>query len=292
MKVFISWSGTLSKKLASVFNDWLPMALHQALTYYSPDDISKGELWDRSIAEQLSNVGFGVIFITPENRLSPWIHFEAGAIAKEIGRAKVCPIVFNMTKADLEQPLSRFQASEFNKNEMFQLLQSIYKSIEEPDLKAETLYTVFDMWWPKLNEKIIKVLKISSESTDPKKQLRDDRELLEEILTHVQRLSRNPTMFVLTEENLSFEEKKHRQELIELKSRVVTDIVKKLQLDENKISLLQVNAIMSAIENYPENHVQHALMYDSGYEYMIRETLYKAKKNMDLLDISDHSAPF
>ncbi|MCK5605193.1 hypothetical protein KAR91_25100 [Candidatus Pacearchaeota archaeon] len=45
-KVFISWSGDLSRKLAQAVYDWLPGALQYVKPYFLPEDIEKGAKWD------------------------------------------------------------------------------------------------------------------------------------------------------------------------------------------------------------------------------------------------------
>lgn len=46
MKVFISWSGKLSQKIAKELSEWLPSIIQTIEVFYSPDDIKKGENWD------------------------------------------------------------------------------------------------------------------------------------------------------------------------------------------------------------------------------------------------------
>ncbi len=38
MKVFISWSGTKSKKIAEIFRKWIPGVIQAVKPYFTPDD--------------------------------------------------------------------------------------------------------------------------------------------------------------------------------------------------------------------------------------------------------------
>ena len=48
--------------------------------------------------------------VTRENYLTPWINFEAGALSKAFGHARVVPRLLDMPISDLTGPLVQFQA--------------------------------------------------------------------------------------------------------------------------------------------------------------------------------------
>ena len=179
-KVFISWSGELSKDIGEAIRDWLPKVLQSVKPYFTPDDIEKGARWSDEIANELSSSQLGIICLTLENQNSPWILFEAGALSKNIEESKVYPILFNFDTTDLSGPLASFQATKFNKEDIKMLLESINNSCNETKIEQKNLDETFEMWWPKLEEKIKDILTKEKTSTKPKK--RTDRELLEEIL--------------------------------------------------------------------------------------------------------------
>ena len=82
MKVFLSWSGDLSHRIACEFRDWLPCVLQYAKPYVSSQDIDKGARWTTDIAKELHESAYGILCITRENIEAPWINFEAGALSK------------------------------------------------------------------------------------------------------------------------------------------------------------------------------------------------------------------
>lgn len=61
-------------------------------------------MWAAEILTQLDVTNIGIICVTPENMGRPWLSFEAGALAKRIGTARVVPFLFGMTKNDWSYP--------------------------------------------------------------------------------------------------------------------------------------------------------------------------------------------
>ena len=81
MKVFISWSGDQSKKIAQLFRDWLPTVIQAIEPFVSSEDIEKGARWNTDIAQELKESSFGLICVTKDNLNSQWLNFEAGALS-------------------------------------------------------------------------------------------------------------------------------------------------------------------------------------------------------------------
>lgn len=61
MKLFLSWSGETSHKVALVFRDWLPSVLQYIEPYVSSEDIDKGARWSTDIAHELEDSSYGII---------------------------------------------------------------------------------------------------------------------------------------------------------------------------------------------------------------------------------------
>src|ERR1700743_130514 len=101
MKVFISWSGESSKALADVLRNWLPLVLHYVEPWMSDVDIDAGDRWADAVAKELEASNFGIICVTRENISSPWILFEAGALAKSLKGSRVIPLLFALDMRDV-----------------------------------------------------------------------------------------------------------------------------------------------------------------------------------------------
>lgn len=188
MKVFISWSGETSKNIAEIIRQWIPSVIQSVKPYYSPDDITKGTRWSSEIAKELDESKIGIICLTSENLESPWIMFEAGALSKNIDKSKVCPLLFGVEPSDIKGPLVQFQAAKFTKEEIKKVVRMVNSELEGNSLTTEVFENVFEMWWPKLNEKIEAELGKATKSNG--KETRTERDILEEILS----LSRNLTI--------------------------------------------------------------------------------------------------
>ena len=90
MKVFICWSGSVSRRIAKSIHDWLPNIIQNVEPFMSTEDIEKGARWLSTVHTELQDCHFGMICLTPENLGSQWIHFEAGALSKFIDRSRAC----------------------------------------------------------------------------------------------------------------------------------------------------------------------------------------------------------
>jgi hypothetical protein len=180
-KVFISWGGQLSKNLANALRQWLPSALQFVKPYFSPDDIEKGAKWSSEIANELQASHIGIICLTRDNTERPWILFEAGALSKIIDKGKVCTLLFNVEPSDITGPLASFQSTVFRKDEFKRLLETINKAGGEEGLEIQILESVFDTWWPKLEDEISAILS-KPDNAEILSKHRPDREILSEIL--------------------------------------------------------------------------------------------------------------
>src|SRR5690554_5563070 len=158
MKVFISWSGEVSRQIGEAIKEWLPAVLQNVKPYFTPNDIEKGSRWNADISKELEQSKLGIFIYTKDNLESQWMLFEAGAISKTLDSSKVCPILFGLDNSDFKGPLTQFQTSQFQKTDFRKLIYSINNSLSEQKLDEKVLEEVFEMWWPKLESKVAKVL--------------------------------------------------------------------------------------------------------------------------------------
>gem|GEM_PF-5535859 len=150
-KLFMSWSGEQSKQIAKLFVEELKKGFGSIETYFTPEDLMHGKRWGGELAEELEKTKYGILILTKQNHLKPWINFEAGAISKNYKNSMVWPICFDFSKSELEVPLSLFQAADFNKEEFKKMLKEIVELINGLDINFDTNY---EMFWNGLESKI------------------------------------------------------------------------------------------------------------------------------------------
>lgn len=155
MKLFVSWSGEYSRKVAETLKTWIPAVLQSVEVFYSPEDIEKGDDWNSRLTKELEECKYGVICLTPENVKAPWINFEAGALAKSMD-SRVSALMLGIETSDVKGPLSRFQNTRFEKEDFKKLVRSINSSTEKP-LAPDVLSYIFEKMWTHLQSSLSQI---------------------------------------------------------------------------------------------------------------------------------------
>lgn len=200
MKVFISWSGNKSHRVALVFRDWLPSVIQSIEPYVSSEDIDKGARWSTDIAKELENSTFGILCVTKENLEAPWLSFEAGALSKTMDKSFVTPFLFDIKRSEVKGPILQFQSTIFQKEDIQKLLNTLNKACGEANIPEARLNKAFEVWYPTL-EKELNVIKDVKEESAKEADIAapQSAEILEEILDlsrNNQKLLRNPDLKV------------------------------------------------------------------------------------------------
>ncbi len=199
MKVFLSWSGSRSHKVALVFRDWLPSVIQEIVPYVSSEDIDKGARWSTDIAKELYDSKFGILCVTRENINAPWLTFEAGALSKTMDKAFVTPFLFDIKRSEVDGPILQFQSTIFEEEDLKKLVTTLNRACDKDGLTDERLNKAFEVWYPTLKEQLEKLRDIapSKQDADDMAELQTPKayDILEEILELSrinQKLIRNP----------------------------------------------------------------------------------------------------
>jgi hypothetical protein len=235
--VFISWSGEKSRQIAEAFKDSLSSMLQGVTIYFTPADLEKGAQWFTEAAKELEKANLGLIFVTKDNLSSTWLHFEAGALSKNVARARVCPVLFGVAASEIKGPLAQFQCTSFNEKEIRQLLGMINSRQSKGLLVQDaTLDRTFSKFWPDLQNWVAKILASSTDIPAKATVPRTDKDLLQETLAAVRAMSRTTS-----ESYNRIEEMKHllqpKLQLLERREQL-TSVYQKLLLEGRRIQII------------------------------------------------------
>ena len=125
-KIFISWSGRNSKKIAIALKEILENEIFGSTgleCFVSTIDIASGDDWWNKIKKELKRCKQGILCVTKENIKAPWIFYEAGAmVARDV---PTIPLLFNCNINALEgSPIKGKQCVDFY--ELNQFLKMVY----------------------------------------------------------------------------------------------------------------------------------------------------------------------
>lgn len=188
MKVFISWSGERSKKVAELLDEWIQCVIQAVDPFLSSKDIDRGSLWFTEISEQLSTSSIGIVCLTKENKNKPWILFESGALAKGLNSNKVCTFLVDLVSTDVQDPLAQFNHTLPNADSVWELIKTINKSLTDKKLNEAILKNVFNTYWPQFEDKFNNILKSTPE--DSNLEVRDEKDIMTDVLSTVRNLDR------------------------------------------------------------------------------------------------------
>jgi TIR domain len=183
MRIFISWSGDRSRALATALKDWLPTVLQYVKPWMSSSDINSGERWSNAIATQLQETNFGILCVTKENLVAPWLLFEAGALAKSMQEGRVIPLRLDVEPSEITGPLGQFHSEKADDEGVKKLLISLNSSWTTP-VADDVLQNVFDPMWAVLQKKIEDIP--ASEASHKKS--RSQAEVLEDLVSNVRNM--------------------------------------------------------------------------------------------------------
>jgi hypothetical protein len=190
MKVFLSWSGDASHKVALILREWLPAVIQSIEPYVSSEDIDKGARWSTDIASELADSSYGILCVTKDNLHAPWLTFEAGALSKTMDKSFVSPFLFDIKRSEVNGPILQFQSTVFQKDDIKKLLVSLNKAGTEGQLNDEKLDKALEVWYPDLESNLNELLKKQPKPQETKTEVKKNEFLANSILEEILDLSR------------------------------------------------------------------------------------------------------
>lgn len=260
MKVFISWSGDLSLKVAQTFREWLPSVIQSIEPYVSSEDIDKGARWSTDIAKELENSTFGILCVTKDNIEAPWLSFEAGALSKTMEKAFVTPFLFDIKRSEVQGPILQFQSTIFEKEDIKKMIKTLNKACGDMCIPENRLDKAFSVWYPTLEESLNKI-KGKSDNGDNRVK-HDNNSYSIQILEEILDLSRdNQKLLRMPDERLYENVEQVNKKLDDILSR--NDYVSEQKRMRRKYSSLILDEIM------------HVSGRRSSYGFLMTLSLYK-----------------
>jgi len=185
-RTFISWAKD-TKPFADAFRQWLGDLLQASKPFVSSRDLKSG-LWGPQLTDRLVSVRAGVVLVTPGTQHEPWLLFETGGLVRSTGyNEQVCVLLVDGNPADIDGPLTDLQVLTFGAGGVRTIVQQINRGLDEGDQDdASELDRRFLDMWTTLEAAHRKWLQ--ARGAKPAATPRDEREMLEEILTRVRRL--------------------------------------------------------------------------------------------------------
>ncbi|MGL5826462.1 MAG: TIR domain-containing protein [Nocardioides sp.] len=190
LRVFISWSGDLSKVVATAVREWLPSLFDRVDPWMSDLDIASGARGLEEIHTTLANCSFGVIIVTDENQGSAWLNYESGAISKSIAdsASRVVPLLVDLSgPTQLTGPLAQFQARKLDEQGVLRLVETLADQLGVP---PDTARQRFEAFWPQLERSTKEALASRGNVAPAKTRQRPMVDMLEEVLAQVRELTR------------------------------------------------------------------------------------------------------
>ncbi|NIM11616.1 MAG: hypothetical protein GTO45_05935 [Candidatus Aminicenantes bacterium] len=167
MKVFLSWSGETSHRIAKVFKKWIPGVIQAIEPFLSSKDIARGTDWRAELEKQLENTDIGIFFLTLENKNAPWIFYEAGSLKKKV------PFLFDLGPDEIPGPLNNSQYTLLNKEDVRSLMEELNNGLGDKKLSERCFDWVFSTGWPRLMVELNKI-KIENEKDKTNRIRKDD----------------------------------------------------------------------------------------------------------------------
>jgi len=193
MKLFITWSGELSREVALAIRTNFPDVLVGLDVFMSEVDISSGVPWFETIAANLADSAYGIVVVTRENQRQPWLLFEAGALAIGLGKPRCTPLLVDLiTSNDLIAPLNQLQFRDLGRDGLRKMLFEINRLREPAIQMGETQFDrIFDRVWKDLDPQFKAAKERNAAAAGaPAPPRRSVEDLTNEVLTEVRKLSR------------------------------------------------------------------------------------------------------
>jgi TIR domain len=157
MRVFISWSGGRSQRLAEVMRDWIEDCFSgHGISAFVSSDIDKGSPWLSAVNAELSRADAGLVCLTAQSLHSEWVLFEAGAlstaVARNTGESRVFTYLLGVEPRALRGPLSVYQSTVATMEDTLRLINSLLGYLGRSPMGADDFTAAWNRLWPRVQQ--------------------------------------------------------------------------------------------------------------------------------------------
>jgi hypothetical protein len=127
-------------------------------------ELEKGVRWFEEIIQRLEGARAGILCLTAENLSSPWLHFEAGALAKGLHsgsdhsseplRNRIFTYLHGVTPANLAGPLAQYQSASTTREDTWSLIEALVRILFPDDTTDESWSTAFPDAWREFEKEL------------------------------------------------------------------------------------------------------------------------------------------
>ncbi len=158
-RIFLSWSGALSQRVATFLHEWLPTVIQGIDPWISTRSIFAGDYWHRAITDNLRLSNIGIVVVTMANQESTWLNYETGALAQSVTTrdGAVMPLLVGLSVEDLTGPMKNLQVNTLDEAGMRNVL-AVVNEHAQPKLSEKALEREFKLKWTELENEIADAL--------------------------------------------------------------------------------------------------------------------------------------
>jgi WD40 repeat protein len=149
---------------------WFAQTLHQprnlieSVLFMSEHMI--GVRWGAKLSQELDTTDCGILCMTLNNTVAPWVLFEAGSLAKKVDEARVIPYLLNVAVAQLPQALSQFQCVAADREGTLRLVKMLNDHSGAP-VSTNRLEDHFHRLWDSLDLELRNAVNIPTDEGGP-----------------------------------------------------------------------------------------------------------------------------
>ncbi|MDR0918748.1 MAG: toll/interleukin-1 receptor domain-containing protein [Oscillospiraceae bacterium] len=182
MKIFISWSGETSNKIAEILKRFMEEFYNDVEIFLSSHSIEKGTRPISEISKELENCNYGLICLTKTNLDAPWILYEAGALSKFIETSRIVPLLFGVSEISPKNPLNNFQGVIHweKEDEYKKSMKKLFYQIKDKEMTDKTFDVIFEKFFPDFKDEVEKLLEIENKSSATKD--KTQKEKIDEVI--------------------------------------------------------------------------------------------------------------